>query len=492
MDVLICALVTTVLALYFGLRRGTWRARREPIVLGAATAALLFTKWTGGIGLVLLVLLDRAARRMYPTSPDRDALVSRQVLTAVGIAFLAMVPFLIEQGISEARIGKWQSDPFEVNISIRQMPTLLSTDANVVYRGGDTKVQANLIQLRFWNNYDVPASLRTAFTAFLLLCVCASALTWFGRAVLVPLLAYLVIWLFWSSYDQRNIFVILPTLGLTASFGASRLWTLPPRLLWTNAVALMGGLFLVLSGGGLMKDAQARIASLTKERPLSARLHAMRGSPADKIAFFYPQLDHDYQFMSALAARTNAPHVLVTSPLFRFFDRGSHALSLWPYELVQPGDLFAAHEWHAPPPDPRWVLVMRGTTHRIWLRVPEMHDAPDRSDVEERKVHHLEPEEFGESGFVAWRATVRGGGASTKAIDPADGLGVDRSVTSSACEAAVREPDVTVCSGIIALTPEGLRTYRGGNVVVGVTTDAPSNAVTLSVAQPLRALAARR
>jgi hypothetical protein len=496
-DVLVCALVTTLIALYLGLRRGTWQARHETAVLGAAAAALLFTKWTGGIGLVLLVLIDRAARRAFPIAPAREARLSRQVLRAVAIAFLAMVPFLIEQGASEARIGQWQSDPFEVNISVRQMPTLLSTDANVVYRGGDTKVQAGLIQLRFWNNYDVPASLRTAFTAFLLLCVAASATTWFGRAVLLPLLAYLVVWLFWSSYDQRNIFVILPVLGLVASFGAARLWTLLPPLIWRNGVAVMGGLFLVLAGGGLMKDAQARIASLTRDRPLATRLHAMRGTTAEKVAVFYPHLDHDYRFMAALAQRTNAPHVLVTSPLFRFFDRGAHALSLWPYERVQSGDVFAGHEWHAPPADPRWVLVARGTTHRIWVRVPEMSDVAARVETSgaeglHRVAHGVDRAELGEDGFIVWRATVRGDATATTALNAIEGVAVDQTLVSSACEPPVSGTDGFSCSGIVALTPEGLPTYREGSLAVGVMTAAAPERVTLSVARPLHVPGAPR
>ena len=114
------------------------------------------------------------------------------------------------------------------------------------------------------------------------------------------------------------------------------------------------GLFLVLAGGGLLKDMQARAASLTRgERPLAARVAAMRGTIGDKVALFYPTLDKDYRLVAGLSNRTGAAHVLVTYPMFRFFERGAHALSLWPFERVQPGDLFASHEYHTPPPDPR-------------------------------------------------------------------------------------------------------------------------------------------
>ena len=63
---------------------------------------------------------------------------------------------------------------------------------------------------------------------------------------------------------------------------------------------------------------------------------AMRGDVAGKVALFYPQLNREYRFIAALSARTDATHVLVTYPLFRFFPRGAHALSLWPFDRVRP------------------------------------------------------------------------------------------------------------------------------------------------------------
>src|SRR3954469_22551140 len=136
----------------------------------------------------------------------------------------------------------------------------------------------------------------------------------------------------------------------------------------------MSGLFLLLAGSGVLKDAQARLAVLTRgDHNVASRMRAMRGTVPEKVAYFYPALYDDYRFISALADRTNASHVLVTSPLFRFFERGAHALSLWPYQLVEAGDVFAAHEWHVPPDDPRWVLLAKGSTHRVWLRVPGLN-----------------------------------------------------------------------------------------------------------------------
>ena len=497
-DVLVCALVTTLLALYFGLRRGTWRARHEAVVLGAAAFAVIFTKWTGGVGLLLLVVLDRASRTRYPVSAERAASVSRVVHRALGIAALGMLPFVVEQGASELRIGRWEPDPFEVNISLRQIPTLLSTDANVVYRGGDAGVRAGLVQLRFWNSYDVPATLRLLFTAFLAICLGASLASWFGRATLPVLLVYAAVWLYWSSYDQRNIFGLLPALALCVSFGAASLWRARPQAIWPNAIAVAAGLFLILAGGGLLKDAQARLASLTGgERALPARLRAMRGGIAGKVALFYPQLDREYRFISALAGRTDAAHVLVTYPLFRFFERGAHALSLWPFDRVRPGDVFASHEYHVPPGDPRWVLLSRTPGNRVWLRVLDLRVVSPRraepsSDGTTRILYDVEPADLGDDGLVVWQAAGAGNSRATAIFEHFDGTSLDPSLVSTACETPSADRVGFRCSGIVALDGAALARYRTGQIAVGVETDADPARVTLTVAQPLPAPGAPR
>ncbi len=499
-DVLVCAMVATLLALYFGLRRGTWTASHGWLVLGAAAFAAVFTKWTGGIALLLLVILDRASDRGVPVPAERTGFLRRTVYRALGVAAVGMLPFLVEQGISELRIGTWQSDPFEVNISLRQIPTLLSTDAEIVYRGGNAGARAGLVQLRFWNSYDVPATLRSAFTLFLFVCLAASVFTWFGRATIPLLAAYGAIWLYWSSYDQRNIFGLLPVLALCATFGARRLWELRPRLLWANGVAVAAGLFLVLAGGGLLKDAQARIASVTRgDRALPARLAAMRGGVPEKVALFYPQLQADYRFISALESRTNPAHVLITYPLFRFFSRGAHALSLWPYDLVTPGDIFAGHEYHTPPPDPRWILLARHQSNRVWLRVAGLRPVTARAATNHaepgttRMLYDVQPVDLGPGGFVVYQASVKDGTSRLSAVfEAASDASIDADLTSTICDAPNHAATERRCSGIVALTPAAVAPYSGGQIKVGFETDGDPRDVTLSVALPLPAPAGQR
>jgi len=491
-DVLVSAMVATLLALYFGLRRGTWSARRESLVLGAAALATIFTKWTGAIGILLMLILHYAARYAIATTPERTASLTRTVRNALALAAVGMLPFLLEQGISEVRIGRWEPDPSEVNISLRQIPALLSTDANIVFRGGDAGVQAGLIQLRFWNSYDVPATLRLVFTVMLALCVLASATSWFGRAALPVLIVYGAIWLHWSSYDQRNVFGLLPILALCAAFGGRWLWGAWPRLLWPNAIAIFGGVFLILAGGGLLKDAQARIAAMTRgDQTLPARLAAMRGDIAGKVTLFYPQLDVEYRFISALSQRSDATHVLVTYPLFRFFDRGAHALSLWPYNRVRSGDVFASHSYHTPPDDPRWVLLSRHPDNRVWLYVEAIRPVTPTqvspgSGVTRWLLADVVPADFGSAGFIVWRATgTHEVSRATAIFEAFDGLRLDSQLVSTACEPPRGGRTGFSCSGVVALERGAVAAYRAGQLKVGIETDDDPADVTLTFAQPL-------
>ena len=217
-DVLVSAMVRPCWRCTSGCAAGPGRARRESLVLGAAALATIFTKWTGAIGILLMLILHYAARYAVPTTPERSASLTRTVRNAPGARCGrdAAIPAW-SRGFRRCASAAGSPIRSEVNISLRQIPTLLSTDANIVFRGGDAGVQAGLIQLRFWNSYDVPATLRLVFTVMLALCVLASATSWFGRAALPVLIVYGAIWLHWSSYDQRNVFGLLPILALCAS-----------------------------------------------------------------------------------------------------------------------------------------------------------------------------------------------------------------------------------------------------------------------------------
>lgn len=368
-DVLLAAQVATLLALYLGWARGTWRTSSDAAwTIAASVFATLFTKLTGFIGPLLVLILQPSVRRRF-AGADWSTLRRGLLL---GIAFL--LPFIVEQGYTELRLASFRPDPSEVNLSVRQTPALLATDAHLTYRGGGLASRPHLVQLRFWNSYDVPGTLRAVFSLFLLACLALSLRSWFARAVLPVLIAYGLMWGLWSSYDQRNIFAALPIVAVVATYGALQAWRLWPPVLWQSGVALGAGLFLVLAGGGLLKELQARARAITGPQGLAARVAAIRGGPDSRIAFFFPQHHEDYRYVRALAERTKATHALVTSPMFRFFENGAHALSLWPYERVAPGDVFVAHEWHRPPDVPGWVFVHQGRGHKVWVFDPDVKE----------------------------------------------------------------------------------------------------------------------
>ena len=155
------------------------------------------------------------------------------------------------------------------------------------------------------------------------------------------------------------------------------------------------------------------IASFSGARALPARLAAMRGADPDKVALFYPQLGS--RLLVDRCASPAGPTRRTCSSLIRSFDSssaGAHALSLWPYERVRPGDVFAGHEYHVPPGDPRWVLlVARLPPNRVWLRVAGLRGsrrgAGSLKRGDEAMLYEVEPADIGAPASSAGRRRSR-------------------------------------------------------------------------------------
>jgi len=365
-DVLLAAQVMTLLALYLGWTRDTWRASVHPAwVLGASAYATLNTKLTGVIGPLILVSLHTSVRRRFASA---DWATLRR---ALAIGFVLFLPFIVEQGYTELNSSSFFLKPSEVNFSVRETPTIVATDAELTYRGGGFASRLHLGQLRFWNSYDVPATLRVLFTMLLLGAMLLSVRSWFARAVLPVLVVSMLTWALWSSYDQRNIFAILPVIAIVGTYGAQAAWRLKPSILSQTVVALWAGLFLVLAGGSLLRELQARAEDMTSgSRRIQARIDAIRRGPDARIELFYPQYAADYHAVRELAERTHAEHVIVTSPMYRFFSNGAHPLGVWPYDRTRPGDLFVAHEGRPPASMSGWTFVRKLERHRVWVFAP--------------------------------------------------------------------------------------------------------------------------
>ena len=266
-----------LLALYFGLRRGTWRARREDLVLGAVGLRRALHQVDGrSSGFCCCSCFDRAVERPpIPLAPERessavaDGAPRRSPLPRVG-----MVPFLVEQGASGTAYRPLGSG------SVRS-EHLAASDPDVVVDRCQTSsiaaampaVRAGLVQRRLLEQlrhardvcglvlHDRPRSSASL----------ASLASWLGRSALPLLVAYGAIWLYWSS--------VRSTQHLRAASGARPVRQLQGRLgsggcgrrsLWQNGIAVMAGLFLVLAGGGLLKDTQARLTGARARRPRAA------------------------------------------------------------------------------------------------------------------------------------------------------------------------------------------------------------------------------
>jgi hypothetical protein len=344
------------------------------------------------------------------------------------------------------------------------MPSLLATEADITYRGGGLASRPQLVQLRLWNSYDVPATLRTAFSLFLCGCLVLSLHALFARAVLPILIPFCVMWVLWSSYDLRNIFVVLPILGIVAAYGGSRAWVLRPQRVWQSTVATFAGLFLILAGGGLLKDLQARGKALTGPDGLAARLEAIRGGPDPRIDFFFRQDAPDYHYVRALAARTRARHVLASSPIYRFFENGVYTMNLWPHGQITPGDLFVSHhEWHRPPDAPGWVFVHQGPSHRVWVFDPQIRETPagafrgaspntDGAMPISTGEFDVAGDDLMRRGYVLWEAEIDAGSAPPDVAYEASGMRLEPTTT------IVRETmkdGTTRISGVIIGQPEG-------------------------------------
>ena len=457
-DVLVAAQVTTLLALYAGWSRGTWHTTRvQPAwVLGASAFGALFTKLTGVIGPLLMAGLQATWGRR-PEQPASSTTVRRALAAGV----LLLLPFIVEQGYTELRRNRFQPKPFEVNLSVRQTPHIVGTDAELTYRNGTASERLQLLQLRFWNNYDVPAALRFPFTLFLAGCLVLSLGSAVARGVIPILAVFTLMWSVWSSYDQRNIFAVLPIAALAAVYGARASWRLRPALLWQSGVALFAGLFLLLTGSGLLKDVQRRAAGLSGgERPLGARLQAMRGGAEARIALFYPQYDADYRLVRTLAERTHAEHVLVTSPMYRFFANGAHPWGVWPYDLLKAGDVFAGHESQRPPLMPGWVLVRQGRGHRVWVFDPSLRErsfsiagpGPHGVGTSASAFLDVPLDEIRRRGYVLWQTELEPGSADAAVGYEPDGMRLGP-VSSTAGETL--DDGTTSLSGLIALDEAG-------------------------------------
>ena len=475
-DVLLAAATVTLLALFLALRNGEWQARRGAwAVVGAAMFACIFTKVTGAFALAAVASLAIAGARRERARDER-----RQLLLGLAVALVAIAPFVVEQGLAESGARHGQLRPEEVNIPAGGMARVLAADSDQAYHGEPLAMRPKTAVLRFWNNYDVPDTLRWPMSALLLILFAAGAIRRDLRGLAVVVSLYAAIWLVWSSYDQRNLFLALPLIGAIAAAGTARLASRSGPLL-LSLLAVLLGTFVVLSGGGLLKDAQARLKAMVGgPAAVLTRLGMMPQGPPDRPAFFFPRYAEVYRYVSTLARRTGAQHVFSTSPLFRFYANGVFTLFDWPDGLSHAGDVFAGHDGHRPDDAEAWVLVAAPGWHRVWLREqlqdmpipsPEATSQPGAAGATDLMIE-TGPFDF-DNGVVAWQVTMAGVPPALQVVavfDTSDPQSIDAELSSTTVEA---DPTQlwTRYSGVVVLKP-GL--YRpSGTIRVGIRASGP-------------------
>ena len=216
------------------------------------------------------------------------------------------------------------------------------------------------------------------------------------------------------------------------------------------------GTFIVLAGGAVSRDAQAHLKRLSGGAPaLAARLPAIDGPIEQRIRLFFPHFAGDYDYLTAVSQASGAPHIFATSPIFRFFPKGAHALAVWPIQEIRDRDVFCGHEWHRPPTGDSWVLIADRGWHRIWRWTAAWLTSPEpescafqttRRTSAQRRIRRARRSgstrtDFGERGYVTWEVSVSRSASDTMptpVFSVHDPGAIDRRVTSTALDDRLR------------------------------------------------------
>ena len=300
-DVLVCAMVTTCwrCTSVSGVARGG-RARIRSCSARAAFAAI-FTKWTGGLGLLLLLVLLAPRRSPYPLlSPERTRRSARTVRRALAHrrGRHAAVPRRAGRLGAAASAAGTRTRSKSTSRCVRFRRCSRPTP-NVVYRGGDAAFApgwfscgsgtATTSRRRCGRLHAVPVRLP---------CRVARDLVRPRDAAGAP------------RATARSGSTGPRTISATSS-GSCPCWPCPRASAPPGSGGrgrsssgrtpsrLGGGLFLLLAGGGLLKDAQSRIAAMLAANGRSGARRSDARHDRDKVALFYPLLDMDYRFVSA-------------------------------------------------------------------------------------------------------------------------------------------------------------------------------------------------
>jgi hypothetical protein len=338
---------------------GRWR------LVTLLLAGALAIKPTGAMASAV-VLATCAAWHVWP--PAGSALVpwSRSMLSRLALVpVLLVTPFYAWAWYADVTYDLARLDPRELHYLFVEMGPILAR-ATAVAR--PTAVDATQVLLetlyRPVADYGFPRAWLVPVLALVLGLLAAATRDRRTRGLVLPVLAYLVVWTKILSYDVRNLIPALPFLGLALVCGAQHLRARATRSAARRALGAVMVMAVAYPLWGLLADMGRSGASLIKG-PLSwsQRWRALESDLDTKVATFFADQWPDYAFIKDMGLDQRARHVVASGPLYRLFTNGVYPLSLFWWGHLQPGDLYVHYYWIEPGPAQidDWFLVRTST-----------------------------------------------------------------------------------------------------------------------------------
>jgi len=472
-DLLATTMFTVATGLFFGAVCQQFTARRG---YAAVFCFLFFGVFFAKTNNVVFLVLPAIAFLVIRLGPKPGLAMPKGIASAIQLSVILFSSFLLHQYIyigtppEDLRQDEFNMDPATIVKVLRTTSdgnVAASTPIDRLRRASD----------RFVYAYRFPTRLRRPVIFVAMAALLFSGLVRSFWPLLVTALVQFALWSQIAAYDTRNLLPALPLLGLCLTRGFGEIFArLSAHRLPKLALGLLMSLLGAWVGGRILSDIFHGSVALTKDFP--ARMHAIKASPSERIAHFYPEDFPAYQFLTSLRSFREANLIMAESRLYRWLPNGAYAWGIWPTAHLLPGDGFLK----VPPFDPappdyeRWTEVYDDGKQRLFLldkapvslRPKELilaGDTPPRI-VEDAPGGPWMVEATGIAGFVAYSLPVRnlkGGDSITWRVlvsgDAPDGGSVYSTYITS--DPAIIDPKLTRVVVDTSRLKEKLIAYSG-------------------------------
>jgi hypothetical protein len=417
-DLLVTALVSVSVALYLAMGPvGVPLTPRHQALLVLLLWAPIAAKTTGILAAAALLALE-CGRPDGEPSQRRERRV--WLLQAVGAALALNLPFYFQQWASARSTPLSRLDRSEVHFTITQLAPAL----RAATEGHTTSLAQVLTQLGLLAGQSAPTWSACVIVPWLAAFGCALGARR-TRLFAALLLAYVLAWRYWLSYDMRNLLPAIPLLAVCVAMGAARLLARIRCGARRRVCLALLVLPLALSAGNLaLHLAQAWPALL---RALPERQLALHGDLARRVRIFFPSLFPEYALIRALDPAAHGAHLLAASFHYRFFPGSVYPLSSYDWGDLRAGDLLLdtpprgpavyADAWWPVRRDWYWLFVYAPHARRLpspaWLltgwhpprlvRVDTGLGVVQFAGEQSLLVHDVLPERPPPGSWVTWR-----------------------------------------------------------------------------------------